>query len=261
MDCGDVADAAQVQEDSLASVVVNGSALQRELGGSSLEAKLSQLELHRSPSGQSTRTSTPVRASDVSSILGACSVGSNLHGSGQCRPCAWFWKPEGCKNGADCCHCHTCPADEIKNRKQAKHFAMNQIARRPRVATGANGRSSLRNQSKISGNAQHARKNAEHANLSTNQGLHDVSSVASHHSSKTFEEMIMSSKKAFRASYKDNQAKQSALLSTTPLVQTRPGSSPYQLALAPGLVPPILGWSEPVYCKLEGSYSDALPGL
>merc|ERR1740117_864294 len=24
------------------------------------------------------------------------SAGSATHGSGQCRPCAWFWKPQGC---------------------------------------------------------------------------------------------------------------------------------------------------------------------
>mmetsp|Transcript_82138 Transcript_82138/g.129371 ORF Transcript_82138/g.129371 Transcript_82138/m.129371 type:complete len:212 (-) Transcript_82138:54-689(-) len=52
------------------------------------------------------------------------SAGSKLHGTGKCRPCAWFWKPGGCRNGADCCHCHLCPEDEIKNRKKAKHAAI-----------------------------------------------------------------------------------------------------------------------------------------
>lgn len=48
------------------------------------------------------------------------SRGSALHGSGQCRPCGWFWKPEGCSHGADCCHCHMCPEGELKARKKAK---------------------------------------------------------------------------------------------------------------------------------------------
>mmetsp|Transcript_31384 Transcript_31384/g.57618 ORF Transcript_31384/g.57618 Transcript_31384/m.57618 type:complete len:553 (+) Transcript_31384:54-1712(+) len=48
------------------------------------------------------------------------SQGSERHGTGECRPCAWFWKPEGCRNGADCFHCHLCPFGELKARKRAK---------------------------------------------------------------------------------------------------------------------------------------------
>lgn len=47
-------------------------------------------------------------------------VGSVLHGSGHCSPCAWFWKPQGCQNGADCNRCHLCPPGEVKQRKKAK---------------------------------------------------------------------------------------------------------------------------------------------
>jgi hypothetical protein len=52
------------------------------------------------------------------------SKGSALHGTGQCRPCAWYWKQGGCQNGAECFHCHMCPEGELKNRKKAKHAAM-----------------------------------------------------------------------------------------------------------------------------------------
>lgn len=52
------------------------------------------------------------------------SAGSTTHGSGQCRPCAWFWKPQGCANGADCRHCHMCPEGELKNRKKDKVATM-----------------------------------------------------------------------------------------------------------------------------------------
>lgn len=48
------------------------------------------------------------------------SHGSVLHVEGSCRPCAWFWKPSGCKNGQNCGHCHLCPSSEIKSRKRAK---------------------------------------------------------------------------------------------------------------------------------------------
>ena len=30
------------------------------------------------------------------------SVGSQLHGQGLCKPCAWFWRPGSCQRGADC---------------------------------------------------------------------------------------------------------------------------------------------------------------
>jgi hypothetical protein len=55
---------------------------------------------------------------------GLPSHGSVLHGSGNCRPCAWFWKPGGCQNGKECGHCHLCPEGEIKNRKKGKHSSM-----------------------------------------------------------------------------------------------------------------------------------------
>mmetsp|Transcript_26873 Transcript_26873/g.62378 ORF Transcript_26873/g.62378 Transcript_26873/m.62378 type:complete len:377 (-) Transcript_26873:82-1212(-) len=49
---------------------------------------------------------------------GPPSIGSMLHGEGNCKPCAWFWKPQGCRNGKDCLHCHVCPCSEIKARKK-----------------------------------------------------------------------------------------------------------------------------------------------
>lgn len=55
---------------------------------------------------------------------GTCSVGSALHDSGKCRPCAWYWKPGSCQNGSACMHCHLCPEGEIKNRKKAKLSSM-----------------------------------------------------------------------------------------------------------------------------------------
>mmetsp|Transcript_72495 Transcript_72495/g.160138 ORF Transcript_72495/g.160138 Transcript_72495/m.160138 type:complete len:218 (+) Transcript_72495:110-763(+) len=48
------------------------------------------------------------------------SLGSKDHGTGECKPCAWYWKPQGCRNGKDCAHCHMCEKDELKNRKKRK---------------------------------------------------------------------------------------------------------------------------------------------
>jgi len=36
------------------------------------------------------------------------SVGSELHDSGNCRPCAWYWKSVGCTSGFACQFCHAC---------------------------------------------------------------------------------------------------------------------------------------------------------
>lgn len=49
--------------------------------------------------------------------------GSMLHGTGSCRPCAWFWKAVGCQNAQRCGHCHLCPSGEIKSRKKARRGA------------------------------------------------------------------------------------------------------------------------------------------
>jgi len=50
--------------------------------------------------------------------------GSEKHSIGECRPCAWFYKPAGCQNGASCRHCHMCPESAIKARKKSKAVAM-----------------------------------------------------------------------------------------------------------------------------------------
>lgn len=56
------------------------------------------------------------------------SVGSALHGS-QCKPCSWFWRPQGCFNSRDCAHCHMCLPGELKRLKKAKQQAMRAKAR------------------------------------------------------------------------------------------------------------------------------------
>jgi hypothetical protein len=46
------------------------------------------------------------------------SRGALLHLAGACRPCAWYWKAQGCHLGHKCLHCHMCHKGEIKARKK-----------------------------------------------------------------------------------------------------------------------------------------------
>jgi len=46
------------------------------------------------------------------------SVGALLHNTGECEPCAWNWKPGGCKNGASCLFCHLCAEGVLKQRRK-----------------------------------------------------------------------------------------------------------------------------------------------
>lgn len=67
------------------------------------------------------------------------SLGSIPHGSasGECRPCAWFWRPQGCSNAAECRHCHLCPQGEVKARRKSKISSMRQQGRVDRAACTA----------------------------------------------------------------------------------------------------------------------------
>jgi len=75
--------------------------------------------------------------------LAGGSKGSSTHGSGKCRPCAWFWKPDGCQSGLDCNYCHLCPEGELKSRKKLKVAAMRMGALTP-AKPGSNAASSAR---------------------------------------------------------------------------------------------------------------------
>lgn len=71
------------------------------------------------------------------------SAGSMLHGTGECKPCAWFWRPQGCDNGGECRHCHLCLRGELKERKKARAVATRKPTRRStRFSTRSSTRSS-----------------------------------------------------------------------------------------------------------------------
>ncbi|CAE7318709.1 unnamed protein product [Symbiodinium sp. CCMP2456] len=56
--------------------------------------------------------------------------GSRGHSAGVCRPCAWYWKPQGCWYGRDCAHCHLLhPRTKLKkpkDRTPKPDFLLNQ---------------------------------------------------------------------------------------------------------------------------------------
>merc|ERR1719343_1732848 len=66
------------------------------------------------------------------------SKGSALHEAGKCKPCSWFFKAQGCANGSECLHCHSCSEGELKRRKKAKIAMYKRLAEEP-VRLTANG--------------------------------------------------------------------------------------------------------------------------
>jgi len=76
--------------------------------------------------------------------MGPPSAGSALHGTGKCKPCAWFWKQTGCQSGGECSYCHLCPEGELKNRKKVKVAAMRMGALQPANTAERNGARTLK---------------------------------------------------------------------------------------------------------------------
>lgn len=59
-------------------------------------------------------------------ILGSLempTVGSMGHATGDCKPCAFFWKV-GCTNGTECVYCHLCDSGAKKRRQKEKKLLM-----------------------------------------------------------------------------------------------------------------------------------------
>jgi len=74
-----------------------------------------------SASSQATASDhAPAEASQVVARQAEPSAGSSGHDSGDCKPCAWHWKPGGCIKGPSCTFCHMCPEGILKARKRLK---------------------------------------------------------------------------------------------------------------------------------------------
>jgi len=48
------------------------------------------------------------------------SLGSTLHGSGECKPCGFYWRTMGCKDGAACNHCHLCTVEATREKRKSR---------------------------------------------------------------------------------------------------------------------------------------------
>ena len=87
--------------------------------------------------GQAKPAPEPAKPSEVSEVSeGLPSKGSSYHQQGQCRPCAWMWKPRGCQNAESCEYCHLCPEGELKHRKKLKIAAIRMGALGPSDKAG-----------------------------------------------------------------------------------------------------------------------------
>jgi len=83
-----------------------------------VEAEMAAVEADEMVTHKRPGFSLPLGVFDCSDAL---SAGSALHGTGKCEPCAWFYKPNGCRNAANCDYCHRCPDGEVKTRKRQKN--------------------------------------------------------------------------------------------------------------------------------------------
>mmetsp|Transcript_73133 Transcript_73133/g.136700 ORF Transcript_73133/g.136700 Transcript_73133/m.136700 type:complete len:181 (-) Transcript_73133:83-625(-) len=75
--------------------------------------------------GKTPHTETPEESLAVQAgeSVPVPSVGSEKHGIGECRPCAWFWKPLGCRSGSSCTYCHLCTKEEFEQKAAARKKA------------------------------------------------------------------------------------------------------------------------------------------
>lgn len=64
---------------------------------------------------------------------GMPTIGSQLHGSGRCKPCAFF-HTKGCTSGEECQFCHLCDDQEKRRRQQVRCEARRSRARHDRVS-------------------------------------------------------------------------------------------------------------------------------
>lgn len=65
------------------------------------------------------------------------SIGSEQHAAGECRPCAWFWREEGCIRGPECAYCHLCPEGALEAHSKARQRQRRSLKRQQARASQA----------------------------------------------------------------------------------------------------------------------------
>lgn len=66
----------------------------------------------------SSEDDSPVPRDRQSGRMPSWSVGAVGHNDGQCKPCAWYWKPGGCSKGEACTCCHLCEEGMLNLRRK-----------------------------------------------------------------------------------------------------------------------------------------------
>lgn len=66
------------------------------------------------------------------SALAFPSLGSRGHNAGRCKPCAFWYKDEGCQSGVACEFCHLCAPGEKQRRKRVKRAMCRNMGLRER---------------------------------------------------------------------------------------------------------------------------------
>ena len=87
-----------------------------------------------SPKSARSRTSSTT----TGSVQPSESVGAALHGTGHCRPCAWYWRPGSCTRGAECLHCHLCADGELAKRRFQNRKLAKMLKKEKRGASSTN---------------------------------------------------------------------------------------------------------------------------
>jgi len=72
------------------------------------------------------------RLTTGSSVAPGVSMGSAYHSVGDCKPCAWFWKPTSCNKGHMCEYCHSCEQWAFERRNKEKKLAARMIRSKPK---------------------------------------------------------------------------------------------------------------------------------
>uniref|UniRef100_A0A7S1EYX0 C3H1-type domain-containing protein n=1 Tax=Noctiluca scintillans TaxID=2966 RepID=A0A7S1EYX0_NOCSC len=113
-----VADASDVSTSDDARSFIRGGHSREVSSSSSWTSRTSERQCWADMADEEDSFETSVEQdSDAVSVGDMLSQGSSAHGTGQCKPCAFF-HTKGCQSGAACLFCHACPPGEKQRRKQ-----------------------------------------------------------------------------------------------------------------------------------------------
>eukprot|EP00927_Polykrikos_kofoidii_P049744 TRINITY_DN43765_c0_g1_i1.p1 TRINITY_DN43765_c0_g1~~TRINITY_DN43765_c0_g1_i1.p1 ORF type:complete len:391 (+),score=33.60 TRINITY_DN43765_c0_g1_i1:180-1352(+) len=116
-----VCDAAENTKLPELAIPVGASCDGRQSVHSDVRSTNAEQEIATRPSLFQNLTRSPPGLTDLPMTVH--SIGSAQHATGNCKPCAWFWKVNGCQNGQLCLHCHLCPRGEHRARRKARLVA------------------------------------------------------------------------------------------------------------------------------------------